>query len=61
MRLLTWNLNGRRHVGGQATAITDRSPDIIALQEVTRHSVVLLRQALVASGCLASPSLRSSL
>jgi exonuclease III len=50
MRLLTWNLNGRRHVEKQLAAIVGRSPDIIALQEVTQRSIVLWRAALPAVG-----------
>jgi exonuclease III len=46
VRLLTWNLNGRRHVEKQLAAIAGRSPDIVALQEVTARSIALLRAAL---------------
>ena len=46
MRLLTWNLNGRRQVEKQLAAIGAGSPDIVALQEVTQRSIVLLRAAL---------------
>jgi len=50
MRLLTWNLNGRRQVEGQAAAIARRSPDIVALQEVTLKSATLWRAALPEAG-----------
>jgi exonuclease III len=50
VRLLTWNLNGRRLIDRQIDAISSRSPDIVALQEVTRTSVLLFRPALLAAG-----------
>ena len=50
MRLLTWNLNGRRNVEGQLNAIVSRSPDIVALQEVTLSSSRLWRRALREAG-----------
>ena len=39
MRLLTWNLNGRRRIERQAAAVAAREPDIVALQELTINSV----------------------
>ena len=50
MRLLTWNLNGRRSVDRQVTAIASRAPDIVALQEITYRSAALHRVALAAVG-----------
>ena len=50
MRLLTWNLNGRRSVERQAAAVADREPDILALQELTSNSVPGWRTALTDSG-----------
>jgi exonuclease III len=50
VRLLTWNLNGRRKVDGQTAAIADRCPDVVALQEVTAPSTTLLREALAGIG-----------
>ena len=50
MRLLTWNLNGRRHIERQAAAVADRVPDIVALQELTQNSVPRWRDALTTSG-----------
>ena len=50
MRLLTWNLNGRRSVGRQAAAVADREPDILALQKLTSNSVPGWRTALTDSG-----------
>lgn len=50
MRLLTWNLNARRQVERQVAAIAGRSPDVVALQEVTQRSAPLLRLALPAVG-----------
>jgi exonuclease III len=46
LRLLTWNLNRRRRIGGQAAAIASRTPDIIALQELTLTSTILWRTSL---------------
>lgn len=50
MRLLTWNLNGRRRIERQATAVAAREPDFIALQELTGNSVPSWRAALTDSG-----------
>ena len=50
VRLLTWNLNARRQIEGQVAATASRSPDVVALQEVTRRSAPLLRLALPAAG-----------
>src|SRR5262245_10983329 len=46
MRLLTWNLNGRRRIERQAAAIARRVPDIVALQELTSNSIGAWRLAL---------------
>jgi endonuclease/exonuclease/phosphatase family metal-dependent hydrolase len=50
MRLLTWNLNARRDLARQLAAIADRSPDVVALQEVTPRSITLWRSALPEAG-----------
>ncbi len=50
VRFLTGNLNGRRKVDGQLLAIEDRAPDLVALQELTGKSIVLLRAALPDAG-----------
>ena len=50
MRLLTWNLNGRRKVDEQAAAIAARSPDIVALQELTLNSTASWRAVLPRTG-----------
>ena len=50
MRLLTWNLNGRRRIEGQAAAIARRAPDIVALQELTANSIAAWRPALAEAG-----------
>jgi exonuclease III len=46
VRLLTWNLNGRQRIDGQIAAIASRAADIVALQEITRASAELFRNAL---------------
>lgn len=47
MRLISWNLNGRRREASlQIAALLLRDPDVIALQEVTVASLPLLRAAL---------------
>ena len=45
MRLLTWNLNGRRRIERQAAAVVGRAPDIVALQELTANSIGAWRMA----------------
>ena len=51
MRLLTWNLNARRRqLPDQLAAVAVRSPDILALQEVTPGSIPLLRESLPTFG-----------
>jgi exonuclease III len=50
VRLLTWNLNGRRRIDGQVSAIAARNPHILALQELTLTSVLLFRAALADVG-----------
>lgn len=51
MKLITWNLNGRRNrTQHQVAALADQGPDIVALQEVTVHSLPELRIALAARG-----------
>ena len=46
MRLITWNLNARRgSIPAQVAALARRSPDILALQEVSRGMVEPLRLA----------------
>jgi len=42
VRLVTWNLNGRRRqLPDQLAALAARSPDIIALQEVTAGTSIV--------------------
>jgi exonuclease III len=46
LRLVTWNV--ARRVSGfveQATALATREPDVVALQEITRHTVSLWQRA----------------
>jgi exonuclease III len=50
MRLLTWNLNGRRRVGEQMAAIAGRRPEVVALQELTQNSIASWRAALPLEG-----------
>jgi exonuclease III len=50
MRLLTWNLNGRRKVEDQVAAIAARSPDIVALQELILNSATSWREVLPKAG-----------
>jgi exodeoxyribonuclease III len=50
VRLLTWNLNARRRLEGQLAAIVAHSPDIVALQELTRRSSGFWRVALRDAG-----------
>jgi len=50
MRLLTWNLNGRRKVDEQVSAITARCPDLVALQELTLSSTMSWRRVLPLAG-----------
>ncbi len=50
MRLLTWNLNGRRKIDEQVAAVVARSPDIVALQELTLNSTKSWRSVLPAAG-----------
>lgn len=51
VRLLTWNVNGRRRqLREQVDAICGRSPDIVALQEVTAGTVGQLRSTLPEHG-----------
>jgi len=47
VRLITWNVNRRVGVlAAQAAALAERSPDVVALQEVTARSWPLWRAAL---------------
>lgn len=49
MKLVTWNLNGRRNrTQQQVEALAAQGPDLVALQEVTAHSLPELRTALAA-------------
>lgn len=50
MRLLTWNLNGRRSIEKQSATVAALAPDVVALQELTLNSVLQWRDALIASG-----------
>ena len=59
MRLITWNVNRRVSVlAEQAAALARRSPDVVALQEVTGRSWPLWRAALETIGL---PAARCSL
>ena len=51
VRLISWNLNGRREkTGAQVAAVLLRDPDVVALQEVTYSSLPILRGALAEGG-----------
>jgi hypothetical protein len=51
MGLISWNLNGRRaKAAAQIGAILEREPDVVALQEVTRTTLPVLRAALAEGG-----------
>lgn len=51
MRLISWNLNARRAKAPlQVAALIAREPDIVALQEVTKSTLPILRAALIAGG-----------
>jgi exonuclease III len=52
MRLITWNVNGRygASLPRQIAAVTDRGPDVVALQEVRLESVAAWRRGLAAAG-----------
>ena len=50
MRLLSWNLNGRRDTPQQLARVEVRAADIVALQEVTLSSIVRLRKELPGVG-----------
>ncbi len=46
VRLITWNVARRAdRIVGQATAVAEREPDIVALQEVTRRTEALWKRA----------------
>ena len=48
MRLISWNLNGRRaKAHAQVAALLACEPDVVALQEVTRSTLPILRVALI--------------
>jgi endonuclease/exonuclease/phosphatase family metal-dependent hydrolase len=49
--VISWNLNGRTNrVVEQVAAVAERRPDIVALQEVTTHSVTAITAHLAAAG-----------
>ncbi len=51
MKLISWNLNGRRdRAPAQIAALASNKPDVVALQEVTVGSLPLLRTALSEHG-----------
>lgn len=51
MRLITWNTNHRRQAAdGQARALLERAPDVVALQEVTLGAKPLLTSRLKVGG-----------
>jgi hypothetical protein len=48
MKLLSWNLNGRRaEARRQVDAVVRQRPDIVAFQEVTGETIGILRRALI--------------
>lgn len=51
LRLITWNVARRRSgLVEQATALAERAPEVVALQEVTRQTLPLWRRAFVLMG-----------
>ncbi|MBA2545534.1 MAG: endonuclease/exonuclease/phosphatase family protein [Solirubrobacterales bacterium] len=51
VRLISWNLNGRRRQAhAQVAALVALNPDVVAVQEVTVGSLPLLRSELKANG-----------
>lgn len=51
IRLLSWNLNGRRgEAAAQVAALCRYKPDIVALQEVTTSSLPIVRKELASAG-----------
>ena len=51
MRLISWNIAGRvQKQPGQVEAVAERSPDVVALQEITLSTGPLWRSALPALG-----------
>ena len=51
MRLVSWNLAGRvKKLPAQIDALAERKPDLVALQEVTKTTAPLLREALAQLG-----------
>jgi exonuclease III len=53
MKLISWNLAGRlRHIPQQAKMLSSREPDLVALQEVRRPGLPLLRKLLHNSGLI---------
>ena len=55
MKLITWNLNGRHNrTQQQVEALAAHCSDIVALQEVTAHSLSELQTALAVRGWSAS-------
>jgi len=50
MKLLSWNLNGRRAAPDQVAAVARRSPDVVAFQEVTEGTIGILRRTLIEHG-----------
>ena len=57
MRLLSWNVAGRRtRLPEQAAAVVAAAPDVVCLQEVTWNSLPLWREALADAGLVHSSS-----
>jgi exodeoxyribonuclease III len=46
IRVISWNLNGRKNVSAQILALHDRRPDVIALQEVKTTTAAALETEL---------------
>jgi endonuclease/exonuclease/phosphatase family metal-dependent hydrolase len=53
VKLLSWNLAGRlRHIPQQVEMLASRTPDLVALQEVTQPGLLLLRTLLANDGLI---------
>jgi exonuclease III len=52
MRLISWNVNGRYGpaLGEQIAVISERGPDLVALQEVRAESLPRWREGLARAG-----------
>jgi len=50
IRLISWNVNKRRAIAEQITALAERQPDLVALQEVKARHLEALRDHFAAIG-----------